>query len=131
MGTTMQVGQERRSFAAVMLLIAAVGATAMTSCGGGGGATNGELCQQCGESDGRCLDTVAVTGSERPSFCTNDPCTVELRCLRKLDSAQRRCFPADPVTPTTDLPQTRRTQAARTCNATRVSSTAISPVFTG
>lgn len=96
MGTTMQVWQELRSFALVMLLIAAVGATAVTGCGSGGGDSNGDLCQQCGDSDGQCRDTVAVTGSERPRFCgTTDPCTVKLHCLRKLDSAQRRCFPAD------------------------------------
>jgi hypothetical protein len=100
----MRVWQELRPFALVMLLIAAVCASAITSCGGGGGGSNGELCQQCGDTDGQCQDTVAVTGNERPSFCgTNDPCTVELRCLRKLDSAQRRCFPADPATNALDI----------------------------
>jgi hypothetical protein len=104
MGTTMHVWQELRPFALVMLLIAAACASAVTSCGGGGGNSNGELCQQCGDTDGQCQDSVAVTGNERPSFCgTNDPCTVELRCLRKLDSAQRRCFPADPATNALDI----------------------------
>lgn len=96
--------RELRSLAMVMLLIAGVSATTVISCGGGGGDSNGELCQQCGDSDGPCQDTVEVTGDDRPSFCgASDPCTVELRCLRKLDSAQRRCFPADPATSALDI----------------------------
>ena len=98
--------QELRSFAVVMLLIAGVSATTVISCGGGGGDSNGELCQQCGDSDGPCQDTVDVSGDDRPEFCRDrgeDPCKVELRCLRKLDSAQRRCFPADPVTNSLDI----------------------------
>ena len=99
--------QELRSFAVVMLLIASVSATTVISCGGGGGGdSNGELCQQCGDSDGPCQDTVDVSGDDRPEFCRDrgeDPCTVELRCLRKLDSAQRRCFPADPATNALDI----------------------------
>jgi hypothetical protein len=92
--------RELQFFAAVMLVIAAISATTVTSCGGGGdGGSNGELCDQCGDSDGPCLDTVETSGNDRPDFCgATDPCTVELRCLRKIDSAQRRCFPADPVT---------------------------------
>ena len=106
MGTTMGDWRELRSFAGVMLLIAGVSATAVISCGGGGGGggSNGELCDQCGDSDGRCLDSVEVSGSDRPSFCgSTDPCPVELRCLRKLGSAQRRCFPADPATNALDI----------------------------
>ena len=89
-----------------MVLIAVVSVTALVSCGGGGsdGGNDGTLCQQCGDSDGFCLETDTVTGNDRPDFCgANDPCTVELRCLRKLDSSQRRCFPADPVTNALDL----------------------------
>jgi hypothetical protein len=99
--------QELRSCAVVMLLIVGVSATTVISCGGGGGDSSGELCQQCGDSDGPCQDTVEVTGDARPGFCLTPvesiPCTVELRCLRKLDSAQRRCFPADPATNAVDI----------------------------
>ena len=102
MGTIMGDWRELRSCAVVMLLIAGVSATTVSSCGGGGGDSNGELCQQCGDSDGPCQDTVDVTGNDRPSFCdAADPCTVALLCLRKLDSAQRRCFPAQPTDPPT------------------------------
>ena len=89
-----------------MILIAAVSVTALVSCGGGGdgGGNDGTLCQQCGDSDGFCVELDTVTGDDRPSFCGDtDPCTVELRCLRKLDSSQRRCFPADPATNALDL----------------------------
>jgi hypothetical protein len=89
-----------------MVLIAAVSVTALVSCGGGGsdGGTDGTICAQCGDSDGLCLETEDVTGDDRPSFCGDtDPCTVRLRCLRKLDSAQRRCFPANPATNELDL----------------------------
>jgi len=97
--------REFRSFGLVLVLIATVCATAFISCGGGGsgGGNDGTICDQCGDSDGLCVETQAVTGGDRPSFCTTDPCTVELRCLRKLDSSQRRCFPADPVTNALDL----------------------------
>ena len=105
MGTTMGDWRKLRSFAGVMLLIAGVSATAVISCGGGGGGgSNGELCDQCGDSDGKCRDSVEVSGSDRPSFCgSTDPCPVKLRCLRKLGSAQRRCYPADPVTNALDI----------------------------
>lgn len=87
-----------------MLVITAVCMTTIVSCGGGDGSTDGDLCSQCGDSDGPCIPEVEVSGGDRPDFCgTTDPCTVELRCLRKLDSGQRRCFPADPVTNALDV----------------------------
>lgn len=83
----------------MMLLIAAVSAAAMSCGGGGGGAdSNGALCEQCGDSDGPCQATAVTTGDDRPSGCTTDPCTVQLRCVRKVDSGQRRCFPNNPST---------------------------------
>jgi hypothetical protein len=93
---------ELGSFAAAMMLIAVVGTTVISSCGGGGGSdSDGKLCQQCGDTDGPCLRGEEVSGDDRPDFCKVaglDPCPVELHCLRKLDSAQRRCFPANPIT---------------------------------
>ncbi|MCC6765181.1 MAG: hypothetical protein IT293_11000 [Deltaproteobacteria bacterium] len=89
-----------RAFLSVVLVIAAVSATAM-SCGGGGGSggdSNGALCEQCGDSDGPCQETAVTTGDDRPAGCTTDPCTVQLRCVRKVDSGQRRCFPQNPST---------------------------------
>jgi hypothetical protein len=91
--------RELRSFAVVVLLIGVVSATAFISCGGGGGGgdSNGDLCQQCGDSDGPCNAAGAtLSGDDRPSGCTTDPCTVALRCTRKVDSGQRRCFPVNP-----------------------------------
>lgn len=100
MGTTRREWRELRSFAVVMVLIAGVSMATVISCGSGGSDdTDGELCQQCGDTDGPCISPAAVAGDDRPSFCGNvDPCPVELRCLRKLDSGQRRCFPANPIT---------------------------------
>jgi len=91
--------RELRSFAVVVLLIGVVCATAFVSCGsgGGGGDSNGDLCQQCGDTDGPCNAAGAtLSGDDRPSGCTTDPCTVALRCTRKVDSGQRRCFPVNP-----------------------------------
>jgi hypothetical protein len=95
--------RELRSFVAVVLLIGVVSATAFVSCGGGGGGdSNGDLCEQCGDTDGPCN----VAGADVPADdLTNgcpDPqaasCHVTLSCVRKVDSGQRRCFPLDPTT---------------------------------
>lgn len=82
----------------MVLLIGVVSTAVISSCGGGGsdGSSNGALCEQCGDTDGPCQSSVVTTGDDRPSGCTGDPCTVELRCTRKVDSGQRRCFPVDP-----------------------------------
>lgn len=86
-------------WAAVMLVIAVVSATNLVGCGGGGGSSDGHLCEQCGETDGPCIspEVLPAADEDRPAFCTaGQDCTVNLRCVRKIDSAQRRCFPADP-----------------------------------
>lgn len=96
--------REAHSFAAVLLLIAVVSATTIISCGGGDGDTNGQLCEQCGDSDGPCdAGGASTSGNDRPSGCTTDPCQVALVCVRRVDSAQRRCFPVDPSTGGLDL----------------------------
>src|SRR6266481_1844409 len=83
------------------LLVVAACLAVVSSCGqgGGGGSSNGELCNQCGDTDGPCLATVQVTGNDADALCPAlampTPCSIELACLRKLNSAQRRCFPAD------------------------------------
>jgi hypothetical protein len=89
----------------VVLMIGVVSATAIVSCGGGGGGdTNGDLCQQCGDSDGPCnANGNSVSGDDRPEGCTTDPCTVQLQCVRKVDSGQRRCYPINPTTKSLDL----------------------------
>ncbi len=105
------MGERRawRSLAVVALLVGAVSATTITSCGGGGGSnSNGGLCEQCGDTDGPCNIAGADLTSDQtqPAFCpngANGACHVELICTRKLDSSQRRCFPADPKTGALDL----------------------------
>lgn len=103
-----------RSLAVVTLLVGAFSAATIVSCGGGGGggSSNGGLCEQCGDTDGPCnVNGVDVEpGQALPSFCTSNSststpttCHVKLECTRKLDSAQRRCFPADPATGALDL----------------------------
>ena len=97
--------REGRAFAVVLLVIGMVAATTIASCGGGGsdGDSNGALCEQCGDTDGPCQPAVVASGDDRPSGCTSDPCTIELRCTRKVDSGQRRCFPVDPSTDQLDF----------------------------
>lgn len=82
-------------------------ALALVSCGGGSDDSNGGLCDQCGESDGFCrgeagIPPIIVTEGDDRLPCDADvpggaqatrPCELNLTCLRKLDSAQRRCFP--------------------------------------
>ncbi len=81
----------------MLLAITAVSIGTMMSCGdsGGGGSDHG-LCAQCGDTDGPCHDSVTITEEPRPqnANCAMLPCTVNLVCTRKLDSAQRRCYPA-------------------------------------
>jgi len=78
----------------------------ITSCGGGGGGSDGGLCSQCGDTDGPCISPTTVDRNpDAPAPCNvpgDSPCTVELGCFRKLDSAQRRCFP---LVPNEDGPQ--------------------------
>lgn len=78
---------------------------------GGGGSSNGGLCEKCGDTSGPCRATADVErSSNAPPPCNvldpgpaTTPCYVELRCLRKLDSAQRRCFAVDPTTGELDI----------------------------
>jgi len=89
---------------AVLLLAVAVIATSIVSCGSGG-SSNGELCQQCGSTDGPCvLSGCVLPGATEPMPCPTSqasgdcmsPCVSRnLICRRKVDSAQQRCFPAD------------------------------------
>lgn len=82
-----------------MMLAIASGIALMSGCGsgGGGGSSDGLLCQQCGQSDGPCRQSVTVSGSDAQALCPSGQtsCSVDLACFRKLGSAQRRCFPAD------------------------------------
>jgi hypothetical protein len=94
--------EDYRSLALLLLLVGAVSATAIMSCGGGGGGgSDGGLCSQCGVSpDGPCQSEVFVgPGPDADALCPEAQratgCTVTLTCLRKVDSAQRRCFPFD------------------------------------
>lgn len=93
-----------------LVLLLVVGAmVAMVSCGSGGGSSNGGLCEQCGaDPDGPCQPSVEVVpGPDEPAPCNvasaPNPCTVELICRRKVDSAQQRCFPKDPNTDEVNL----------------------------
>jgi hypothetical protein len=95
--------RELRSFAVVVILIGVVSATAFVSCGsgGGGGDSNGDLCQQCGDSDGPCnVAGATVPADDLTNGCPGGAaeCHVDLSCTRKVDSGQRRCFPIDPTT---------------------------------
>ena len=86
-----------RAFAAIMFVIGVVSATTMIGCGGGG-SSDGGLCEQCGATDGPCIDPTPLPpdAENRPAFCVaGKDCNVTLRCVRKIDSAQRRCFPGD------------------------------------
>ncbi len=90
--------------ALMLMLVAAVTATIVASCGtGGGSGSNGGLCEQCGDSpDGPCQSSAfVVPGATEPRPCpsadTTNPNHCESRaliCRRKVDSAQQRCFPA-------------------------------------
>jgi len=79
-------------------------AMTFASCGSDG-SSDGSLCSQCGTTDGSCISPHFVTDQSPDSeklLCNvaagdetfGPPCSVALLCLRKLDSAQRRCFPA-------------------------------------
>lgn len=107
--------REWRAFAVVMVLMATVSATAFVSCGGGGKAadSDGGLCEECGDTDGPCIGPATLSNDELTGQCPLPPqptgvgstpvprppsCSVALRCARKADSGQRRCFPVNPNT---------------------------------
>ena len=107
---------------ALLLLIAGGGVLAVSSCGSGGGSdSNGELCQQCGQTDGPCQASVTVDGSNAAELCPagETTCDVHLDCFRKLGSAQRRCYPIDGV----DFLQFR-------CDGERANRSTVTPVPT-
>lgn len=93
-----------RALGAVLAVAAAFAMATLSSCGGGGGGSNadGGLCSQCGDSpDGPCLPNVAITPGQGvhcadPTQESQPSCLVNLRCNRKSDSSQRRCFPVVP-----------------------------------
>jgi hypothetical protein len=96
---------EYGSLAVLALLVCTAAGLTVTSCGGGG-SSDGGLCQQCGDDpDGPCQPSVTLGEGDRlPSFCAGvTPCMVDLRCLRKLGSAQRRCFPVNPADGNLDI----------------------------
>jgi len=107
MGRMQPLVYRYRSLGLLLLLITAMAATIVSSCGSGGGSgSNGDLCSQCGSSDGPCQSTAfIVPGAGKPAPCPTangsvpapGPTCVErnLICRRKSDSAQQRCFPAD------------------------------------
>ena len=86
----------------LVALLALAALAPFAGCGSNG-SSDGGLCAQCGDDpDGPCLPSVVVPRRpDAPAPCNvalADPapdCTVALRCLRKLGSAQRRCFPFD------------------------------------
>jgi hypothetical protein len=96
--------RENRWLLLALLLISALGA-AITSCGGGGGgSSDGELCQQCGDTDGPCQRIAfVIPGANEPEVCPTAPTTSAtcvprtLICRRKSDSSQQRCYPGDPI----------------------------------
>lgn len=86
----------QRAIGRVLLVLVALGTMVAAGCGSDGGSSDDGLCAQCGDTDGPCRTSVAVSGSEAQTLCDGQTsCDVQLACLRKLGSAQRRCFPAD------------------------------------
>jgi hypothetical protein len=90
----------------LLLLVGALSTGIIMSCGGGGGdSPNGELCDECGVSpDGPCQSGFTVVpGPDQPPPCdaadAPNPCPLTLICRRKVDSAQQRCYPANPANP--------------------------------
>jgi hypothetical protein len=87
----------RRYALALIVAVAAGSGAIITSCGSGGGdgGSNGDLCEQCGSTDGPCMASTTASGEDAQALCDVGvaSCSVELACLRELGSAQRRCFP--------------------------------------
>ena len=118
---TQESGKRAFSLWQPLRALALASAVALVSCGGGGD-SDGTLCQQCGDDpDGPCLATQSLDG-EPPAavLCTNgQSCTVQLFCLRKLGSSQRRCFPAregtDAADPSFECDGARPNTEVRVC----------------
>jgi hypothetical protein len=104
---------DRQTLLLLPLVVVALTAVVMSSCGSGGGDSNGALCEQCGSTDGPCQERVEVEREpDAPAPCNSpapitegspSPCFVELICRRKADSAQQRCFPKDPSSATGEV----------------------------
>ena len=116
---------------ALVLLLAAATATGIVSCGGGSsGGTDGELCDQCGQTDGPCIaPALVLPGANEPVPCPTAPAPgptcvpVNLICRRGVDTAQQRCYPA------TSLEGQNPNPAFR-CKGTRPGSTLGPPTTT-
>lgn len=90
-----------------LLAVALIGSALTVASCGSGSSSDGALCDQCGESDGFCQGELGIpqlrVTADTTLPCDGDdviagttvarPCDLTLTCLRKLDSAQRRCFP--------------------------------------
>ena len=93
----------RAGLAIAIVWIALALTPMLWSCGSsGGGGTNGALCDECGATDGPCVSPFfLVAGSdEERRLCEGvsgnpNECSIRLTCVRKLDSAQRLCFPIE------------------------------------
>ena len=136
------------SLTLLLLLVGGGAAVLVTSCGSGGGSPNGDLCDQCGDSpDGPCqpsVSTADLSNDQIQRLCADQttacpPTDLALACLRKLGSAQRRCFPADDRfsdfecdgaranRPTATLTPTVTATPAETPTTTSTSSSSASP----
>jgi hypothetical protein len=130
---------ENHQWIGAVLLAVAVGLAVVSSCGkgGGDGSSNGELCDQCGDTDGPCLGSVQVTGADADALCpalgTPSPCDITLMCLRKLNSSQRRCFPEDSTLDFFECDGSRanRRTATPTPTATRTATPTATATSTG
>lgn len=124
-----------------MFLLVAVTSTTVISCGSGGGdSSHGELCDQCGQTDGACRPDLIDTSSGDPCptpspivtctsscpapsatpTCTASSCPtptgpncVHLICRRKSDSAQQRCYPAANASPGSEVDFSFRCDGSR------------------
>ena len=101
MDTMRRIARGYLSLGVALGLVVAL-SVVITSCGGGGGGggSDGGLCSQCGDTDGPCISPATVDRApDAPRPCNSppagEPCTVTLDCFRKLDSAQRRCYPLE------------------------------------
>jgi len=137
------------TLSALLVLVATVSSFTISSCGSGGGGSNGGLCEQCGDTDGPCMPSVTVSGTDATELCAagQTSCNVELDCFREIDSSQRRCFPSAPefvrfecdgvrrggptATPTPTATVTPTGVPTATATGTTPTATAATPTATG
>jgi hypothetical protein len=106
MGRTSGWVREYRSLGLLLVLVAVLTAAVISSCGSGGSNADGGLCSQCGDDpDGPCHTFVNITPGENGVHCNSElvedlnpdgTCRVFLKCRRKSDSGQQRCYPVAP-----------------------------------